>query len=194
MQATREVGGSLLPATGVWELDPQHTTVEWVARHILTKVRGRFRTVSGTIQVAEVPEGSTVEVEIDAASIDSATPERDDHLRSADFLEVDRFPKLTFRSTALRPTGPATFDLEGELTIKDVTRPVTLHAEYLGVHDSPFGTQVASFSASTEILREDFGLTWNLAIETGGWLVGPTVRIELEIEAIYRAEEMEQAS
>jgi polyisoprenoid-binding protein YceI len=194
MEATREVQGTLLPAVGVWELDPAHTAVEWVARHILTKVRGRFRVVSGTIHVAEVPEGSTVEVEIDAASIDSATPDRDDHLRSADFLEADRFPTLTFRSSRLRPTGPNTFDLEGELTIKDVARPVTLHAEYLGVHDTPFGTEVATFSASTEIDREDFGLTWNVAIETGGWLVGRTVQIELEIEAIYRAEEARKAS
>jgi polyisoprenoid-binding protein YceI len=194
MEATREVQGALLPAVGAWELDPAHTTVEWVARHILTKVRGRFRVVSGTIQVAEVPEGSTVEVEIDAASIDSATPDRDDHLRSADFLEVDRFPTLTFRSSRLRRSGPNTFDLEGELTIKDVTRPVTLHAEYLGVHDTPFGTEVAAFSASTEIDREDFGLTWNVAIETGGWLVGRTVQIELEIEAIYQAEEARKAS
>ncbi|HEX9122702.1 MAG TPA: YceI family protein [Actinomycetota bacterium] len=192
-QATREVQGVLLPAVGVWELDPQHTTVEWVARHMLTKVRGRFRTFSGAIEVAEVPERSKVQVDMDAASIDSSTPDRDTHLRSADFLDVERFPKLTFRSSKLRPTGQNTFDLEGELTIKDVTRPVTLQTEYLGLHDTPWGTKVAAFSAATEIDREDFGLTWNVAIETGGWLVARQVRIELEIEAVYKAQEEEQA-
>ncbi|HZD79404.1 MAG TPA: YceI family protein [Actinomycetota bacterium] len=183
-----------LPAPGVWELDPQHTAVEWVARHLLTKVRGRFRTFTGAIEVAERPEESRVEVEIDTASIDSGTPDRDNHLRSADFLEVETYPKLTFRSSTLRPTGTNSFDLEGELTIRDVTRPVTLQAEYLGVHDSPWGTKVAAFSAATEIDREEFGLTWNVAIETGGWLVSRDVRIELEIEAVYQAEAAREAS
>jgi polyisoprenoid-binding protein YceI len=142
-QAVREVQGRVLPAPGLWELDPKHTTVEWVARHVLTKVRGRFGVVTGAIHVDEVPERSWVEVEIEAASIDSNTPERDNHLRSADFLEVEKYPKLRFKSTALRPTGPNTFELDGDLTIKDVTRPVTLDVEYLGVNDSPWGTKLA---------------------------------------------------
>ncbi len=187
-QAVREIEGRVLPAPGVWELDPKHTTVEWVARHVLTKVRGRFGKVAGTIHVEEVPERSWVEVEIDAASIDSNTPDRDNHLRSADFLEVEKYPKLTFRSTALRPTGPNTFELDGDLTIKDVTRPVTLEVEYLGVNDSPWGTKLAGFSARTEIDREDWGMTWNVVIETGGLLVSKKVQIELEIEAVYKPE------
>jgi polyisoprenoid-binding protein YceI len=187
-QAAREIEGNMLPAPGTWEIDPAHTTVEWVARHVLTKVRGRFGKVSGAIHVEEVPERSSVEVEIDAASIDSNTPDRDNHLRSDDFLQVEKYPKLAFRSTALQPTGPNTFALDGDLTIKNVTRPVTLDVEYLGVSDSPWGTKLAGFSARTEIDREDFGITWNVAIETGGLLVGKKVQIELEIEAVYKPE------
>ena len=169
-----------LPAVGVWELDPAHTTAEFIARHILTKVRGRFEKVSGAITVADPPEDSHVEVEIDAASIRTNTDDRDDHLRSADFLEVEKFPTLTFASTGLRHTGGNTF--------QDMTRQVTLDVEFLGVSDTPFGTKVTGFSATTEIDRHDWGVTWNVAIETGGWLVGRTVEIALEIEAIYQAE------
>jgi polyisoprenoid-binding protein YceI len=186
--AMREMDGTKLPAAGTWEIDTAHTAVEFVARHMLTKVRGRFGTFSGVIRVGEVPEESTAEVEIEAASIDTNTPDRDNHLRSPDFLDVAKYPKLTFKSTALRRTGPDTFELDGNLTIKDVTRPVTLEAEFLGVTDSPFGTKVASFSARAEIDREDWGMTWNVVIETGGLLVGKKVAIELEVEAVYRPE------
>jgi len=177
-----------MPAVGTWELDPAHTTVEFVARHMLTKTRGRFSTFSGAIQVAEKPEDSSVQVEIDSASVDTGTGDRDNHLRSPDFLDVEKFPKLAFKSTALRKTSPSTFELDGDLTIKDVTRTVTLDVEFLGVHDSPWGTKTASFSAKGEISREDFGITWNVAIETGGLLVGKKVQIELEVEAVYKAE------
>jgi polyisoprenoid-binding protein YceI len=187
-QAVREIDGTLLPAAGTWEIDPSHTTVEFVARHVLTKTRGRFKTFSGAIHVAEVPEESSVEVEIDAGSIDTNTPDRDNHLRSPDFLDAENFAKLVFRSTALGPTGPSTFELDGDLTIKDVTRTVTLDVEFLGVHDSPWGTKLASFSAKTEIDRDDFDMTWNVAIESGGWLVGKKVQIELEIEAVHKPE------
>jgi polyisoprenoid-binding protein YceI len=188
MQGMRKIDGLELPAPGTWEIDKAHTTLEFVARHMLTRVRGRFSTFSGVIRVAEVPEESAVEVEIDAASVDTNTPDRDKHLRSADFLDVEKYPKLTFKSTALRRTGSETFELDGDLTIKDVTRPVTLEAEYLGVTDSPFGTRVASFSARAEIDREDWDMTWNVVIETGGLLVGKKVVLELEVEAIYKPE------
>jgi len=187
-QAAIDIQAVALPAPGTWEIDPSHTTVEFVARHLLTKVRGRFTSFSGAIEVAENPEDSSASVAIEAASIETHTQQRDDHLRSGDFLEAERFPKLTFRSTALRPTGPSTFELDGDLTIKDVTRAVTLDTEFLGTHDSPFGTQTASFSAKTEIDRGDWDMTWNVVIETGGLLVGKKVQIELEIEAVYKAE------
>ncbi|MGQ0669036.1 MAG: YceI family protein [Actinomycetota bacterium] len=188
MDVVGEVAGLTLPRTGSWEIDPNHTTAEFVVRHVLTKVRGRFTKLSGAIHVAEKPEDSTVEVEIEAASIETHTEDRDNHLRSPDFLDVARFPKLTFKSTALRPAGENTFQLDGDMTIKDVTLPVTLDVEFIGAHDSPWGTKLATFSARTDIDRHDFGMTWNMAIETGGWLVGRNVRIELEIEAVYKAE------
>ena len=187
-QSVGEIDGVVLPAPGVWEIDPNHTTAEFVARHVLTKVRGRFTKLSGAIHVAEKPEDSTVEVEIEASSIETHTEDRDNHLRSPDFLDVERFPKLTFKSTALRPAGENTFQLDGEMTIRDVTLPVTLDVEFIGVHDSPWGTKLATFSARTDIDRHDFGMTWNMAIETGGWLVGRNVQIELEIEAVYKEE------
>src|SRR3990170_1184285 len=121
-QAVRETEGVELPPAGTWEIDPAHTTVGFVARHVLTKTRGRFGAVTGTLRVGEGPEDSSVEVEIDAA-------DRDAHLRSPDFLDVERFPKLVFRSTRVRPTGGNRFELVGDLTIKDVTREVVLDAE-----------------------------------------------------------------
>ena len=185
-EAVRDVGGLTLPAVGKWEIDPNHSSVEFVARHVLTKTRGRFKEFSGTIEVAEKPEDSRVGVEIDAASIDTDTPDRDNHLRSPDFLDVEKFPKLTFVTKELRPKGGNRFDLVGDLTIRDVTREVVLDTEYVGVNDSPWGTVLATFSARTTLEREDWGVTWNVVIETGGLLVGKSVDIELEVEAIYK--------
>jgi polyisoprenoid-binding protein YceI len=184
MQATEAGVSEGLPPAGTWRFDRAHTSVEFVARHMLTKVRGRFGDFEGTVVVAERPEDSHVEVEIDAASIETRTQMRDDHLRSADFLEVETYPKLRFRSTEVRPTGARTFQLVGDLTIRDVTRPVVLEAELVGWGPGmdPSGPPKAHFSAWTEIDREDWGLTWNVAVETGGWLVGRRVRIEIETE------------
>ena len=187
LQVVKEIEGVELPKAGTWEIDPSHSTVEFVARHMLTKARGRFDTFSGTLHVDEVPESSSVEVQIAAASIDTNTEDRDKHLRSPDFLDAESYPTLEFHSTSVRPRSGNRFDLVGDLTIRDVTREVLLETEYVGVHDTPFGTEVATFSARTEIDREEFGLTWNVAIETGGWLVGRNVQIELEVEAVYQA-------
>jgi polyisoprenoid-binding protein YceI len=173
-----------LPPAGTWAFDPNHTSVEFVARHMLSKVRGRFNAYEGAIVIAERPEDSSVVVEIDAASIETKSDIRDNHLRSPDFLDVERFPRLTFRSTEVRPTGRSAFRLVGDLTIRDVTRPVVLDAEFLGwgPGPQPDSPTKAFFSASTEIDREAWGLTWNVAVETGGWLVGRKVRIEIETE------------
>ena len=183
-ETSRIVGGVELPPVGTWVFDKAHTSVEFVARHMLTRVRGRFNEFDGKVVIADRPEDSLVEIEIDAASIETKTDMRDDHLRSADFLDVERFPKLTFHSTEVRPTGGSRFELVGDLTIKDITRPVVLDAELAGwgpgIHpDSP---PKAAFSASTEIDREDWDMTWNMAVETGGLLVGKHVRIEIETE------------
>ncbi|MCI0633837.1 MAG: YceI family protein [Actinobacteria bacterium] len=182
----REAEGIALPTVGKWEIDPNHTTVEFVARHMLTKVRGRFREVSGGIDIAERPEDSRVEVEIAAASIDTNTAMRDDDLRSERFLDVERFPRLTFSSTALRSIEGTRFELAGDLTIRDVTREVVLDCEYIGSQPDPYGNTVASFSAKTEIDREDFGMTWNVVMDAGSVLVGKRVQIELEIEVQFK--------
>lgn len=181
---TRTVGGVELPAAGRWEIDRSHSSVEFSVRHLMvSKVRGRFGELSGTVEIAEVPEASSVSVVIDAASIDTRDSGRDEHLRSADFLDVATHPTLEFRSTAVRGKG-FRWRVEGDLTIRGITRPVTLDVELDGVATSPWGKQVTGFTASTELDREDFGLTWNQALETGGVLVGRKVRIDLAVEAI----------
>ena len=182
--ATRQVQGVDLPAAGTWELDPAHSSVSFVARHLMVaKVRGGFTKFEGVLRVAENPVESSAEVTIDAASISTAEEGRDQHLRSADFLNVEAFPTLRFRTTSLEPTGDNTFDLHGELTIRDTTKPVTLHATYEGAQTDPWGNAKIAFSATTEIDREEFGITWNQALETGGVLVGKKVRIELDVSA-----------
>lgn len=172
-----------LPQPGTWKIDPAHTTVEFVARHVLSRLRGRFEAFSGTIKVGERPEDSRVEVDIDAASIQTNTEDRDNHLRGPDFLDAEQHPRITFRSTAVRPGKGSEFEVDGDLTIRGVTRPVTLAAEYVGLSKDPWGNDLVAFSANTEIDREDWDLTWNVAIESGGVLVGRKVRIELEAEA-----------
>jgi polyisoprenoid-binding protein YceI len=183
-ETTRQIDGIELPPKGTWKLDQAHTMVSFVARHILTKTRGRFTDFDGTIVIGEGPDDSSVEVEIKTASIMSDTTQRDEHLRSGDFLEVEEYPVMTFKSTAVRPKGGNRFDLVGELTIKDITNEVVLDSEFEGVEKSPFGTTVMSFSAKTRIRREDWDMNWNVALETGGLLVSKEVDIELDVEAV----------
>jgi len=184
IDGARSTGQSGLPAPGEWQIDPSHSSVEFVVRHLVVgKSRGRFADFSGKIQVAEVPEQSSVEVVIQAASIDTRDERRDGHLRSADFFEVDSYPTIEFRSTAVEPHGD-TWKVTGDLTIKGRPRPVVLDVELGGLVTDPWGNSRAAFSASTEVDREDWGLTWNQALEGGGLLVGKKARIELEIEAV----------
>jgi polyisoprenoid-binding protein YceI len=183
-RAVREVPGVEPPPAGVYELDVAHTAVEFVARHIMTKVRGRFTGFSGRIEVAERPEDSKVRVEVQTASIQTNTEQRDQHLKSDDFLNVERWPVMTFASTAIRRTGGTGFELEGELTIRDVTRPVTLIGEYLGVGANPSGQTVLAATASATLQREDWNVSWNMLLESGGFLVSKTVDLEIEVEAI----------
>lgn len=172
------------PDPGTWSVDASHTEVGFVVRHLgLAKVRGRFGAVEGAVVVGERPEDSSVEVSIDASGIDTRDTARDEHLRSADFLDVAHHPSLTFRSTAVRPAGRH-WEVDGELTIRGTTRPVTLATTFEGVGPDPWGGTRAAFSATTEIDRDDFGLTWNVAVEAGGVLVGKKVRIELEVELV----------
>lgn len=182
---TRQIGGVGIPAPGDYVIDQAHTVVSFVARHMMvSKVRGYFREFSGMIHVAEDPLQSSAEICIKAASIDTGTEMRDNHLRSPDFLISEKHPELTFRSTRIEPGEGTNFKVHGELTIKEATRPVVLDVEYEGaIPDMRGGTRVA-FSAATEIDREEFDITWNQAIETGGVVVGRKVKIELEIAAV----------
>src|SRR5438309_7546177 len=155
----REYQGVSIPPVGTYELDPTHTVVGFVARHMLSKVRGQFTEFTGTIEVGESPEDSRVDVEIKAGSITTHTEKRDEHLTSGDFLEIEKHPLLTFKSTGVRPTGGTSFELDGDLTIKDITRPVTLAGEFLGWGPDMEGEAMFGASARTTIHREDWGIT-----------------------------------
>jgi polyisoprenoid-binding protein YceI len=185
--ATRVVNGIDLPAPGVWTIDPGHAEVGFVGRHFgLTRVRGRFTGVEGTVVIGDDVAGSSLEVTIDMASVTSGDQSRDDHLRSADFFDVERYRTATFRSSGLA-VDRSTATLTGELTIKDVTRPVELHVEYLGSVSDPWGNDRAIFTASATINREDWGLTWNMILDAGGLLVSKDIRLELEVELVRQS-------
>jgi polyisoprenoid-binding protein YceI len=185
--ATRTIEGLELPAAGTWVIDPTHSNVEVVARHMMiSKVRGRFSRFSGHIEVAEVPEESSVAFTVEAASIDTAEPRRDDHLRSGDFLDAERYPEITFRSTRIVPGRQGRWHVTGDLTVRDVTRPVELDVVLEGVGNAYGGPRLV-LSGSLEVDREEFGLTWNVALEAGGVLVGRQLKIELGIQAAPQA-------
>jgi polyisoprenoid-binding protein YceI len=168
-----------------WTLDPSHSQVEFGVRHMMiSTVKGSFNELSGTIAYdGENLADAALEVEIDAASIDTRNADRDGHLRSGDFFDVETHPKLVFRSTGIEGT-PESFKVKGDLTIRGETRPVVLDAELLGGGEDPWGNQRLAFRAETEINRKEFGLSWNQTLEAGGVLVGEKVRITLEVQAV----------
>jgi polyisoprenoid-binding protein YceI len=175
--------------TSTWQIDPNHSLVEFSAKHLMiTTVKGRFTTVSGTIEVDEQnPDRSRVEAEIAAATLVTGAEQRDQHLRSPDFLDVEKFPTISFRSKRIQGTSKHPgdeFRVTGDLTIHGTTREVTLNAVYEGTGKDPWGGERVSFSATTKIDRRDFGLTWNQALETGGLLVGNEIKISLEVQAV----------
>lgn len=173
-----------------WEVDNSHSGIHFSVRHlVIAKVRGQFARWTGTVQVPDGDFGrASVEVVIDAASIDTGVADRDTHLKSADFFDVAKYPELTFTSTSVESQDGDRLKLLGALTIKDVTREVVLDVERLGEVKDPWGNQRAAFSAKTSINRGDFGLTWNQALETGGVMVGDTISIEIEIQAVRQVE------
>jgi polyisoprenoid-binding protein YceI len=174
-----------VPVSGEYVIDQAHTSVEFVVRHMMiSNVRGRVRKVSGTITVGEVPERSHVEVEINTVSLDTGIRERDRHLRSPDFFDVERHPTIHFRSTKLEPATSGAWVVTGELTMMDVTHPVTLQVSFEGANASATGGERIAFTAAAEVNREDWGLTWNQALEAGGVLVGKKARIEINVEAV----------
>ncbi|MFW5468479.1 YceI family protein [Knoellia sp. CPCC 206435] len=169
--------------TGTWAIDGSHTEVGFVARHLMvSKVRGSFRELSGTVEVAEDITQSSVEVAAQIASVETGSADRDAHLKSADFFDAEQFPAMTFRSTS--------FDgetLTGDLTIKDVTKPVTFDVEFGGVGQDPWGNTKAGFEATTTVNRKDWGLTWNAAVEGGGVLVSDKITINIDVQLAKQA-------
>ncbi len=175
--------------TATWTIDQSHSLAEFSVRHMMVSTtRGQFQTVSGAVELDEADlTNSKIEATIDVASITTRDDKRDEHLRSADFFEAETFPTITFVSTGITKKRDDRFAVAGDLTIRGVTRPVVLDTTFNGIGTSPWGTSVAGFEADTEISRSDFGLEWNVALETGGVLVGDKVKIHLEVELIKQS-------
>jgi polyisoprenoid-binding protein YceI len=174
-----------------WQIDPGHSTVSFSARHMmLTKVRGEFEKFSGTVDFNEAnPSASSVDVTIDTSSINTRHDQRDGHLKSPDFLDAENYPTISFKSTRVEVINDTTGKIYGDLTIRGVTKEAVLDTEFNGIAKSPWGTESAGFSATTKINRKDWGLNWNVALETGGWLVGEEITIDIEIEVVKQAEQ-----
>jgi polyisoprenoid-binding protein YceI len=173
---------STLPA-GTYNIDASHSRVGFSARHaMVTKVRGSFNDYTGSATVAD--GAASISIEINVASVDTRSADRDGHLQSPDFFDVANFPKITFVSTSVKDSGSDKLSVEGNLTIKDVTKPVTVEFEYTGTATDPFGNARYGFEGAAEINRKDFGLTWNAALETGGILVSENIKLEFEISTI----------
>jgi polyisoprenoid-binding protein YceI len=178
-------------ARTTWAIDPVHSSVEFAVRHLMiTTVKGRFADVRGDVVLDEIdPAGSSANITIAVASIDTREPQRDAHLRSADFFEVDRYPAMTFRSTRVAGHSPEALTLFGDLTIHGVTREVALEVTSEGRSKDPWGGQRAGFSATTTIKRSDYGLTWNQLLETGGLAVSDEVKISLDVQLVNKGDQ-----
>lgn len=178
-------GGRELPAPGTWTIDPAHSVILATARHLgLSSVKGRFAEFGGTVRVAERIEDSSVHAVIQAASIDTGNSMRDEHLRSADFLDVATDPTIEFRSTGLAANGAEQWRLHGELTLHGHTRAVVLDVDYLGTAPDPWGGTRAAFRATTVLRRQDFAMNYNQVVQAGISAVGTTLRVELDIQAV----------
>ena len=175
-----------------WLIDSAHSEINFTVRHMMiSNVRGRFEKFTGVIDFNEEnPANSSVEVKIEASSINTRDPGRDGHLRSADFFDAEKYPYLSFVSDDIEVIDANHAHIHGKLTIKDVTRDVVLDTIYSGQSVSPYGTTNAGFTASTKISRKNWGLNWNVSLETGGWLVSDEVKIDLELEIIKQAEKV----
>ncbi|SDP73549.1 Polyisoprenoid-binding protein YceI [Actinopolyspora xinjiangensis] len=179
-------GGDELPEPGLWRIDPVHSSIRATARHLgISSIHGRFNDFGGEIRITRPVESATVEVSIDAASVDTGNAQRDEHLRSADFLDVTRYPEIGFTSTGVRRRQDEGWDLDGELTLCGVTRPVRLETRFTGVGPDPWGGTRASATATTVLRREDFAMTFNQSLSTGIAAIGTTLRIELDVQAVF---------
>lgn len=174
------------PIAGTWVLDPAHSDLRIIARHLMvSKVTGTFGEMSGTINVVDDVKDSKVEITAQAATVDTGTPDRDTHLRSPDFLDAEQFPAIGFKSTAIARNGDD-WKLTGDLTIRGVSKPVTFDVVYEGSATDPYGNQKAAFSASGQIDRESWGLTWNVPLESGGVLVSKNLKVEFDVQATFQ--------
>ncbi len=181
---------SQAPSTATrWNIDPAHSEVGFAAKHMMiSTVRGRFSEISGYIEFDEnAPKDSKIDVEVGVASVDTRQEPRDNHLRSADFFDAENHPVMKFVSTKVDHVKGNEYKITGDLTIRDTTKPVTLDATFEGVHPDPWGGTRAGFTGTTKINRHDFGLNWNATIEAGGVVVGPEIKIQLEVEAVKQA-------
>jgi len=169
-----------------WKIDAQHTEINFTARHMMiSNVRGRFDRFAGSVEFDEQsPSDSSVDVQIEAASINTREAQRDGHLRSLDFLDAEKYPLLTFKSKRVEVLDASHGRIIGDLTIRDITRQVVLETEYSGIARSPWGSTSVGFTATTAINRKDWNLVWNVALETGGWLVGDEIKISIELEIV----------
>jgi polyisoprenoid-binding protein YceI len=185
---SRTVNGVEYPAVGTYDIDPSHTELGFAVRHMaVSKVRGRLSKFSGTLVLAEDPTESKANVTIDATSVDTRDENRDGHLKTNDFFDVENHPTWTFVSTAIKPEGPTDFKVDGDLTIRGTTKPVTLDVSLEGVVKDPYGNHRVGFSASTTINREDFGVAFGAVMEAGGLVVAKKVDIQIELEAVLQA-------
>jgi polyisoprenoid-binding protein YceI len=187
--AQTAVDPALAALSGEYVLDPAHTEIGFSVRHaMVTNVRGSFAEHEGSLVIDGAnPANSTAVIEVAMASVDTGAPDRDGHLRTGDFFNVEAFPKMTFRSTHAEERGGDSYRITGDLTIKDVTRPLTIDLEFNGSATDPFGNQRIGFEGTAELLRSDWGLTYNAALETGGVLVGDKIKLTFDISAIKQA-------
>ncbi|MEU3047163.1 YceI family protein [Streptomyces sp. NPDC006984] len=188
--AVATVDPALAALTGEYTVDPAHSSLGFTVRHaMVTNVRGSFGSFEGTLVLdGRDPAASAASLDVDIASVDTGIADRDAHLRSADFFDAEAFPAMTFRSTAAEQLGGASYRITGELTIKDVTRPLSIDLEFQGSATDPFGNERVGFEGTAEILRSEWGLTWNTALETGGVLVSDKVRLAFDVSAIRKAD------
>ncbi|WP_328788577.1 MULTISPECIES: YceI family protein [unclassified Streptomyces] len=187
--ATLEVDPALAALTGDYVIDPAHSSIGFTVRHaMVTNVRGAFTEHEGSLHLDGAdPARSTASIDVKIASVDTGIADRDGHLRSGDFFDAEAFPLMTFRSTEARQLGGDAYRITGELTIKDVTRPLSIDLEFNGSATDPYGNERVGFEGSTEILRSDWGLTWNAALEAGGVMVSDKVKLTFDISAIKQA-------
>ncbi|MFE4538356.1 YceI family protein [Streptomyces scopuliridis] len=187
--ATATVDPALAALTGEYTIDPAHSTISFTVRHaMVTNVRGTFTEHEGTLSLDGTnPADSSASIEVSIASVDTGMADRDGHLRSADFFDAETFPKMSFRSTKVEQLDAETYRLTGDLSIKDVTRPLTIDLEFNGSATDVYGNERVGFEGSATILRSEWGLTWNAALETGGVMVSDKVKLSFDISAIKKA-------